>query len=65
MSRGSWLPGTLGFVGAILVALALVDMAKRFFGEGMLDSLCYDRPVVIVILVLGSVLLWLSRRQPR
>ncbi len=62
--RGGWLPGTLTVVGGVLVALALLAMAKRYFGEGMLDDLSstYEWSVAMGMLVLGSVLIWLSRR---
>ena len=62
--RGGWLPGTLQLWGCVLVGLALVAMAKRVFGEGMLDDLpsTYEWPVAVGMLLLGAVLWWLSRR---
>jgi len=46
----------------VLVLLALRTMALRVFGEGAFDYMrsVYDWPVAIVMLVLGSVLWWLS-----
>jgi hypothetical protein len=64
-TRGGWLPGTLKFLGILLVALALVSMAGRRLAEGMFDDFAYyrfDWYVYVAALVLGSILIWLSRR---
>jgi len=62
--RGGWLPGTLWFLGAFVVGSALLSLAGRGFSQGMLDIGIYsvDWPVSTAALVLGSFLIWLSRR---
>ena len=64
-TRGGWLPGALKMLGIVLVALALLSMAGRGFAEGSFDDFAwyrFDWPFQVAALVLGSILIWLSRR---
>jgi hypothetical protein len=63
-TRGGRLPGTFRLVGVTFVALGLLALAKRYLAEGMLNDLTstYEWPVAVGLLVVGAVLIWLSRR---